>query len=94
MFMPRWASRITLTVTDVRVERLQDISEADANAEGVSGDLCVSAERAAKMGAAEIEFDYRTSYAALWDSINGKNHPWASNPWVEVITFKREAARG
>lgn len=75
--MPRWASRITLEITGVRVERLQDISNDDARAEGVpewDGD---------EPG------DYRGSFRDVWDSINGKRHPWSSNPWVWVREFKR-----
>lgn len=76
--MPRWASRITLKVTDVRVERLQDISEKDAWAEGCEGfDDDVSG---GKSGYCE--------YAELWEAINGKGS-WESNPWVWVIKFQR-----
>jgi hypothetical protein len=81
IFMPRWASRITLEITDVRVERLQDISEADALAEGVTHSLSHPAGRTAA-----------ENYSWLWDDINGEG-AWASNPWVWVLTFKRiEAA--
>jgi len=79
IFMPRWASRITLEITDVRVERLQDISEADAWAEG-----CLGTDDDVTGGIS----GYR-EYYKLWESINGKTAPWASNPWVWVLTFKR-----
>jgi len=79
IFMPRWASRITLEITDVRVERLQDISDDDALAEGVFGD-----EHPADQPLPVMCFEY------LWDSINAKRCPWASNPWVWVITFRNE----
>jgi hypothetical protein len=82
IFMPRWASRITLTVTDVRVERLQDISEDDAAAEGWP-----APEDRAKTGIAEIKDAYPIGwYAWLWDSINGKG-AWNSNPWIAAYTF-------
>ncbi len=86
MFMPRWASRITLEVTEVRVERVQDISEADAKAEGpqASRDLADFADSPECIGS-NI---YRSTFQELWDSINGKRHPWSSNPWVWAITFK------
>jgi hypothetical protein len=75
--MPRWASRITLEITDVRVERLQDISEADAIAEGAEpilvppdGGSCPHVE----------------GYRTLWESINGEGS-WDANPWVWVVEF-------
>lgn len=80
IFMPRWASRISLTITNVRVERVQEISEDDALAEGAGG------ERYRGQG-----FDdciHREAYRTLWDKINGKKYPWASNPWVWVIEFE------
>lgn len=79
IFMPRWASRITLEITGVRVERLQDIGWRDCAAEGTPNDP-------------EHGIGYPTwqdAYAALWDSINAKRAPWASNPWVWVVEFKR-----
>ncbi|EME5138413.1 hypothetical protein VSW99_003090 [Salmonella enterica] len=72
--MPRWARRITLEITGVRVERLNSITESDAEAEGVTdtgfGDLLVD------------------GYRYLWKSIYGEES-WAANPWVWVIEFKR-----
>lgn len=80
--MPRWASRLTLTVTDVRVERLQDISEDDAAAEGWP-----APEDRAKTGIAEIRDAYPIGwYAWLWDSINGRG-AWDKNPWVAAYSF-------
>jgi hypothetical protein len=88
--MPRWASRILLEIVSVRVERLQDISGADARAEGCpcyvcgrsmdgrSEDDCHCFHRQADAS------DYRT----LWESINGAGS-WAANPWVWVVEFKR-----
>lgn len=76
--MPRDASRITLEITGLRMERLQDISEADAIAEGVYTDPACPAYDA---------------YAQLWDEINGSGS-WAKNPWVWVIDFRRIEAKG
>ena len=88
--MPRWASRITLEVTEVRVERLQDIKRKDAISEGI--------QRHGQCGA---YFDYKApyhprcfhhnpidSFRSLWESINGAGS-WARNDWVWVIKFKR-----
>jgi hypothetical protein len=87
--MPRWASRITLDVTGTRVERLQDISEADARAEGFFaggfGEWIDECDR--QTG------DARYLYRELWDAINGKSAPWKANPWVWVVEFKRCEAR-
>lgn len=88
--MPRWASRITLEVTGVRVERLQDISEADAWAEGVESDFA-SAEYAAKHGSL-CGRQFRYGYANLWGQINGPGS-WGANPWVWVVEFKRIEAQ-
>ena len=77
IFMPRAASRITLEITSVRVERLQDISEADAIAEGVRNSLHLPGGRFA-----------RENFEHLWWTIHGDGS-WESNPWVWVIEFKR-----
>jgi hypothetical protein len=80
--MPRWASRITLEVTGVRVERLQDISRGDAMAEG-----CPFANMAAGP-------DPRDWYRDLWNEINGAG-AWDANPWVWCVSFKSvEASHG
>lgn len=88
--MPRCASRITLEVTAVRVERLQDISEADAVAEGVELERYVPVSDSAGMHASgEAEpTDPVHEYRDLWESINGPNS-WDANPWVWVVEFKR-----
>lgn len=81
--MPRWASRLTLIVTDVRVQRLQDISEDDAMAEGatnITPALDVAAERGLPTTPA------RCGFRTLWNSINGPD-AWAANPWVAAYTF-------
>lgn len=91
-FMPRWASRITLRITDVRVERLQDISEEAAEKEGIE----ISPQRRAVgipfykgVGVNEWHIFARDAFAQLWNSINGKDAPWESNPWVWAISFER-----
>ena len=85
-FMPRWASRITLRITDVRVERLQDISVADAKAEGCENPL-IGAEAPAA-GPGVFLADERTSFARLWNHINGPG-AWRDNPWVWALSFER-----
>ena len=75
--MPRWASRINLEITGVRVERLQDITDADALAEGA----CHPDPRA-KDGC------YRSAFEGLWESINGAAS-WDANPFVWVVEFRR-----
>ncbi len=77
--LPRWASRIILEVTDVRVQRVQEISEEDAAAEGVTPMAVLPGDRLSHVAA----------FAMLWDSINHARAPWDSNPWVWAITFKR-----
>jgi len=73
IYMPRWASRITLEIADIRIERLNDISEEDAHSEGVlqvASDFCCA------------------HFRELWEKINGKGS-WDLNPWVWVIEFRR-----
>lgn len=85
--MPRWASRILLEITAVRVKRLQDISEEQALAEGVRGEPCDHARQAC----ADIGCWGDTAKGAfgfLWESLNGEGS-WAANPWVWVVEFKR-----
>lgn len=96
--MPRWASRITLEVTSVRVERLQDISEDQAAAEGVhrvsvgSGyQDRFSAEPMTWADAVETDAgheDARLAFRDLWESINGAGS-WNANPWVWAVAFRR-----
>ncbi|TPQ37167.1 hypothetical protein C2U71_25675 [Burkholderia ubonensis] len=86
IYMPRWASRITLEITGVRVERLRYISESDARAEGVTIEehhmrgYCVGACRPPSIRA----------FHDLWDSLNAaRGHGWDANPWVWAIEFRR-----
>lgn len=97
--MPRWASRLTLTTTDTRVEQLKDISEDDAVAEGV-----VKADHSARLSCGTLEWSIfstpgssvdgspvsaRDHFADLWDHINGPG-AWQQNPWVTAYTFTVE----
>jgi len=87
--MPRWASRLTLEVTGVRVERLQDLSEEDARAEGVTptpydpeGDCWATGK-------------HRTAFEFAWNSLYGwEPNAWNLNPWVWVVEFRRLENRG
>lgn len=110
--MPRWASRITLEITGVRVERLQDIGTEDAFREGIDIEpllarcskawQCTNEHSWPGLGAYDDPLSQaaggrpwgecwcvRGEFESLWNSINGKSHPWASNPWVWAITFMR-----
>lgn len=77
IFLPRWASRLWLAVTDVRVQRLQDLSEADAIAEGID-------DAAAQHFGNPIK-----AYAALWNHLHGaeNDQSWEANPWIHATTF-------
>lgn len=81
--MPRSASRITLDVTDLRVERLHDISEADALAEGVPS----SDGEPGPMGPTRMVVEARNEFEHLWRHINGPGS-WEANPWVAAYTFR------
>ena len=72
-FMFKWQARLWLKVTEVRAQRVQDITEADAVAEGVGFWGCDTVQH----------------FSDLWDSINGNIHPWSNNDWVWAYTFKR-----
>ncbi|XJD15577.1 hypothetical protein V1591_16825 [Enterobacter roggenkampii] len=75
--MPRWASRLTLEITSVRVERLRDLSEDDAKSEGITP----------PSGGVLPGWEYRINFRELWMSIYGSDN-WEANPWVWVIEFK------
>jgi len=82
IFLPRRGSRITLEITNVRVQRLQDISEEDAQAEGAVGALDQSVGN---------NWCASQAFAALWESINGPDS-WDANPWVWAVTFRKLGA--
>ncbi|KDF13403.1 hypothetical protein AF41_00014 [Citrobacter sp. MGH 55] len=86
--MPRWASRLTLEITGVRVERLNDISEEDARAEGIIDGGCLNCGEPEPCGCVNPQPDATDAFAYLWQSIYGKEN-WDANPWVWVIAFKR-----
>jgi hypothetical protein len=91
IFMPRVASRLTLEITGIRVERLRDISEGDAKAEGINRISNIGPCRAfgwQDYGIGPGLFNPIDSYKSLWESINGKDS-WNKNPYVWVITFKK-----
>lgn len=94
--MPRWASRITLEITDVRVERLNDISSQDALAEGVGQtEFWTPSELEGRPFEEKWWDDYhffenypQIAFKRLWESINGPGS-WEANPWVWVVEFRR-----
>jgi hypothetical protein len=87
IFMPRWASRITLEVLDIRVQRVQEISERDAEAEGISRVDLGTDERGRPVNKMIL---FRLHFSVLWNSINAKRgYAWEVNPWVWAITFRR-----
>lgn len=103
LHMPRWASRILLEITDVRVERLNAISEEDAQREGVHTEVWDQTVVARNYAARDEFFQfwsedmphyvemnqlYRSSFRSLWESIYGEES-WKANGWVWVISFKR-----
>ena len=96
IFMPRWASRITLEITEIKVERLQEITEEDALAEGIiiSQGTWQRIERDAdtqrlKLVGEPQPYTARYHFEALWDSLNAKRgYGWEVNPWVWVVSFK------
>jgi len=88
IFMPRWASRIQLEITDVRVELLNNISDEDVKAEGTY--TLQSTDFPTKPFYRSL-MEPKILFEILWDSINAKKHPWESNPWVWVVEFKQVA---
>jgi hypothetical protein len=103
IFQPRWASRILLEITDVRVQRLHQISEQDARAEGADKSLTREEMMDRAAGWPRLP-SHRSGFRNLWDTINGSTKPerddngnviaardfsWSANPWVWAITFRR-----
>lgn len=86
LYVPRWACRTVLEITEIRVERVQEISEADALAEGVT--VKPDAEIAARVAG---DTPARMEFRALWTAINGDDS-WADNPWVWCISFQKVSA--
>ncbi|WPN45924.1 hypothetical protein [Pseudomonas sp. P8_241] len=93
--MPRWVSRILLEITDVRLERLQDISEEQAQAEGIVGvafrpddgwPICTGYMVGPDDGKTGLQTTAAKAFAGLWDSVGGD---WDANPWVWVVEFKQ-----
>jgi hypothetical protein len=91
IYMPRWASRITLKLTNVRAQRLQEISEEDAIAEGTTCYVC--GRHMDGLGESDCHCFHNkaqpSDFQCLWDSINFKRAPWLSNPFVFALTFRR-----
>lgn len=86
ILMPRRASRITLRISEVRIQRLHDISEADAIAEGVTHWKCGHPDCSGPKGEPGLHYGPRGAYRELWGEINGQES-WAANPWVWAIAF-------
>jgi hypothetical protein len=97
LFMPRWASRITLELTDVRVQRVQEISDDDARAEGVTPYTPPHGHVSPDQRVPGPGFDrarlgdqpHRLPFADAWDKINAAKAPWSDNPYVWALTFRR-----
>ena len=89
--MPRWASRILLEVTETRVQRLLEITESDAMAEGAMP-WQFGLEQRLTTGERGADSPYRSGFACLWDDINADRATWKSNPWVWAVTFKEVTA--
>jgi len=94
-FMPRWASRITLELTDVRPQRVQDISPEDVLAEGIQRQTCDGAGQVWYGIGASVDPNLSRvgpirAFGCLWDSLNRKRgYLWTTNPWIWALTFRR-----
>jgi hypothetical protein len=96
--MPRAASRLTLDVCSVRAERLQDITDDEVRLEGVTHDIAADMINPKHAGEPHllktIAPKLRDAFSLGWDGINGKRAPWASNPWVWRVEFRKVEAAG
>ena len=89
ILMPRWASRITREITNIRWEPLQKISAPDIWAEGVRNNSLRRIRDAQEQASSGYYgFRQRITFIELWNSLNAKKHPWESNPWVGVCEFR------
>ncbi|WP_444934942.1 hypothetical protein [Microbulbifer sp. JTAC008] len=88
IYMPRWASRICLEITNVRIERIQDINGDDANAEGIQSWIDSFKARPTYHQNSNLGGYPVTAFSRMWKSIYG-DHSWDQNPWVWVIEFRR-----
>ncbi|HKT11009.1 MAG TPA: hypothetical protein VJW77_04210 [Terriglobia bacterium] len=94
IFMPRWASRITLEIVSVRVERVREINESDARAEGFEKEFRTVVMRPDGGPNYHIPLSHRGGFVNGWERRNAKRgYGWDSNPWVWVIEFKRLEAK-
>lgn len=101
LYMPRWASRLSLEVVSVRCERLHDITDDDARAEGVTEVTFIPDDgfppslgymAGPDDGRAALFTSPRDAFEEGWNLINGKRAPWSVNPWVWVVEFRRVEA--
>ena len=91
--IPRWASRITLEIVDVRIERVQEITEEEARKEGIIDGGCINCGRNEPCGCPSPKPDARDGFANLWEKMYAKKgFGWYDNPWVWVIDFEKESA--
>ncbi len=94
IYMPRGARRLEIVLTDVRAQRLLEITDDDARAEGVAPFFTrfpeIGREQHLTTGELAADAEYRASYAVTWDEINGDKALWISDPWVWALTFKVE----
>lgn len=93
IFMPRDACRILLEITDIRVQRLQEISEADAKCEGVGKQFLISVAVGGVGKNETMSVSYRCGFRSVWNAINKPMHGWDANPWIWCVSFKTVGAK-